>query len=63
MIYDFPDQTAPIRQGDIFIGLPRIDLSLQEVLLVDEEGERADQQFVDYVNDEIRVMANGGQTE
>jgi len=40
MIYEFPDQTAPIRQGDIFIGLPRIDLSLEQVLLVDEEGER-----------------------
>lgn len=40
MIYEFPDATAPIRQGDIFIGLPRIDLSLEKVLLVDEEGER-----------------------
>lgn len=40
MIYEFPEQTVPIRQGDIFIGLPRIDLSLQKVLLVDEEGER-----------------------
>ena len=40
MIYEFPDQTAPIRQGDIFIGLPRVDLSLEEILLVDEAGER-----------------------
>lgn len=40
MIYEFPEQTDPIRQGDIFIGLPRIDLSLQNVLLVEEEGER-----------------------
>ena len=40
MIYEFPDQAAPIRQGDIFIGLPRIDLSLQEILLIDTEGER-----------------------
>lgn len=40
MIYEFPKQTDPIRQGDIFIGLPRIDLSLQKILLVDEEGER-----------------------
>ena len=40
MIYEFPDQTAPIRQGDIFIGLPRVDLSLEEILLVDEVGER-----------------------
>ncbi len=40
MIYEFPDQTAPIRQGDIFVGLPRVDLSLEEILLVDEVGER-----------------------
>ncbi len=40
MIYEFPDQTASIRQGDIFIGLPRIDLSLERILLADEEGER-----------------------
>lgn len=40
MIYEFPDQTVPICQGDIFIGLPRIDLSLEQILLVDEEGER-----------------------
>ncbi|MBN1461885.1 MAG: hypothetical protein JXA57_20330 [Armatimonadetes bacterium] len=40
MIYEFPDQTAPIRQGDIFVGLPRIDLSLEEILLVNEDGER-----------------------
>ena len=40
MIYEFPDPTVPIRQGDIFIGLPRIDLSLEKILLVDKEGER-----------------------
>ncbi len=40
MIYEFPGPTVPIRQGDIFIGLPRIDLSLEQVLLMDEEGQR-----------------------
>ena len=40
MIYEFPDQTAPIRQGDIFLGLPRIDVSLEQILLANEEGER-----------------------
>jgi len=39
MIYEFPDAGAPIRQGDIFVGLPRIDMSLRRVLLVDESGE------------------------
>lgn len=40
MIYEFPDSSAPIRQGDIFIGLPRIDISLNQVLIVSEAGER-----------------------
>jgi len=40
MIYDYPDQASPLRQGDIFLGLPRIDLSLQEVLLAETDGER-----------------------
>ena len=40
MIYEFPDATAPLRQGDIFIGIPRIDLSLKEVLVADDDGDR-----------------------
>jgi len=40
MIYDFPDQDAPLRQGDIFINLPRIDISLQEILLYETDGEQ-----------------------
>jgi hypothetical protein len=40
VIYDFPDATAPIRQGDIFVGLPRIELSLKKMpILVDESME------------------------
>lgn len=40
MIYSFPDQNALLRQGDIFINLPRIDISLQQVLLADADGEQ-----------------------
>ena len=40
MIYEFPDTSMRIRQGDIFIGLPRIDMSLNNVLIVSETGER-----------------------
>lgn len=39
MIYEFPDISASIRQGDIFVGLPRIDISLNKVLVVGEAGE------------------------
>ncbi len=40
MIYEYPDLTAPLRQGDIFVGIPRIELSLERILLVDAVGER-----------------------
>lgn len=40
MIYDFPGLSDPIRQGDIFIGLPRIDFSLESIVLADGDGER-----------------------
>jgi len=39
MIYEFPDSSAPIRQGDIFLSLPRVEISLSDVLVVSENGE------------------------
>lgn len=38
MIYEFPDQHAPIRQGDIFAGLPRVEVSLSRLALIDSNG-------------------------
>lgn len=40
MILDFPHEQDVIRQGDIFVGIPRVELSLSSVLLLDEEGQR-----------------------
>lgn len=40
MIYEFPDRSEPIRQGDIFVGLPRIDVSLNNIVIIDEKEER-----------------------
>ena len=40
MIYEFPDTSMRIRQGDIFVGLPRVDMSLNNVVIVSEAGER-----------------------
>ena len=40
MIYDATAEAEPIRQGDIFVGLPRIDLSLEKVVVVGESSER-----------------------
>jgi hypothetical protein len=50
MIYEFPDEHAPIRQGDIFARLPRVEVSLGHLSLIGlngpykaEWGEVADQ--------------------
>lgn len=40
MIYEFPEPDSPIRQGDIFVGLPRVELSLDAVILAEEDGQR-----------------------
>lgn len=39
MIYDFPATTDPIRQGDIFVSLPRIDFSLLKIPVVADDGQ------------------------
>ncbi len=40
MIYEFPEVSKPIRQGDIFTGLPRIDMSLKNVIIATQTDER-----------------------
>lgn len=39
MIYEYPETSAPIRQGDIFLGLPRVDLSLQQMPVIAPGGQ------------------------
>lgn len=41
MIYDFPDIGAPIRQGDIFLGVPRVEVSLREIPVVTADGQQS----------------------
>lgn len=38
MIYEFPQLESPIRQGDIFVGLPRVEVSLDRIPVIDEDG-------------------------
>lgn len=38
MIYEFPLGSEPLRQGDIFAALPRIDFTLDDLPIQDEEG-------------------------
>jgi len=40
VIYEYPDPAQPVRQGDIFVGLPRVDFSLRGIPLVTGEGEQ-----------------------
>ncbi|MCA9442137.1 MAG: hypothetical protein KC964_15130 [Candidatus Omnitrophica bacterium] len=39
MIYEYPDRDAPIRQGDIFFNVPRIEFSLEKMVIAEEHGE------------------------
>jgi hypothetical protein len=39
VIYDFPAITTPIRQGDIFVSLPRIDFSLNQIPVIADDGQ------------------------
>ncbi len=39
LIYEFPDTSSPIRQGDIFRALPRVELSLQDLSVVLEDQQ------------------------
>lgn len=34
MIYEYPPEGAPIRQGDIFVALPRIEVSLEKLVVL-----------------------------
>jgi len=36
VIYEYPDEHAPLRQGDIFSPLPRVDLSLEQMVILDD---------------------------
>jgi hypothetical protein len=38
MIYDFPEPSLPIGQGDIFFGVPILDLTDDELPTIDDEG-------------------------
>lgn len=38
MIYDFLSEEQPLRQGDIFSSLPRVDFTLTDLQILDEES-------------------------
>ncbi len=40
MIYESLEPSLPISQGDIFIGIPILDLADNELLVIDDKGQR-----------------------
>jgi len=40
MIYEFPAPSEPIRQGDIFVDIPRVEFELSDTLFVLEQGNK-----------------------
>jgi len=57
MIYEIPPEGASLRQGDIFVGLPRVDISLQRVPVVTQDDEQIEMTWDDVVRDGNRVTA------
>lgn len=51
MIYEEVNATAPIRQGDIFAGVPRVELSLDQLSLVDEAEQPTSAAWKDLVSE------------
>jgi hypothetical protein len=54
MIYEFPAVGDPIRQGDIFASLPKLDISLAQMFVVgEEEGVTQERRWEDVVSEEL----------
>lgn len=56
MIYEFPTIDEPIRQGDIFVGLPRVDVSLEHVLVVENDATY-EQSWADIAQANAQIQA------
>jgi hypothetical protein len=57
VIYEYPNEYEPIRQGDIFVGLPRVEISLREVPILNEDESVVNVQWRDIAENGKRVVA------
>jgi hypothetical protein len=57
VIYEYPPSDAPIRQGDIFTGLPRVDVSLRQVAVLEADGATYERDWRDIAQDGEVVAA------
>lgn len=58
MIYEYPPRDAPIRQGDIFLGLPRVEVSLGRIAVLEEDGEMSEREWreIAEANEEVTAV-------
>lgn len=57
MIYEYPVFDAPLRQGDIFAGLPRVEVSLGRVPVLEDDGSIAEREWREIAGREEEVTA------
>src|SRR5205823_3299209 len=53
MIYDFPEETLPIRQGDLFRTLPRVDISLNAIQAFKPDHNMTEQPWEALAHDNV----------
>ena len=49
MIYEFPEIEAPIRQGDIFFRVPRMDFSLKQLPIITDAGVIEETKWIEII--------------
>jgi hypothetical protein len=57
LIYEFPRQDSAIRQGDIFMGLPRIEVSLERLPVLETDGSTVECEWRDIAKRNSEVVA------
>lgn len=57
MIYEYPDASAPVRQGDIFVGLPRVETSLGRIPVLEEDGSTTEREWREVALQEKQIAA------
>lgn len=57
MIYEYPPPDAPIRQGDVFVGLPRVEVSLGRIPVLEDDGSMVERDWRDIAAQEEEVTA------
>jgi hypothetical protein len=57
MIYEYPSRDVPLKQGDIFVGLPRVEMSLKRVPIITEQGTQIIMEWNDLAKEGNAVTA------